>query len=210
MQPDISVGVLTAGGMVEPHEEWTNKARENVLAALVTQQSTRGGKTTISMSTDHPGTDTKAVNDLIRLHDAVGGSILLHKYAGQQLPTKRSSFDWTLGSTAVDFGKATENDYALFLHAEDSFSSGGRVALQMAGLLGCAVGVCVMPAGGQQVAFVSLVDLRSGDVVWFNFLSSSVGDIRTAKGANDMVSGLVGKMKPAKETKEAKGVARGS
>jgi len=38
-------------------------------------------------------------------------------------------------------------------------------------------------AGGQQAGFASLVDLSSGNVVWFNFLNSTVGDLRTEEPA---------------------------
>lgn len=204
MQPDISVGVLTAGGAIEPHEQWTNQARENVLKALVAQQAGRGGQTKVAATREATGGDPAMVNDLMWLHQAVGRSIQLHKYAMYPLPTKKDRFDWTLGEKAVAFGKTAQYDYALFLHAEDSFSSGGRVALQVAGFLTCMVGVCVAPAGGQQVVFASLVDLKTGQVVWFNVLASSIGDIRSPEGAEKMVSTLLDKMKPGKTTQTAR------
>ena len=37
--------------------------------------------------------------------------------------------------------------------------------------------------GGQQVGFASLVDLNSGQVVWFNRLARETGDLRTADEA---------------------------
>jgi hypothetical protein len=196
MQPDISVGVLTAGGAVETNEDWTKQARENVLKALMAQQAGRGGQTKVAATREEAGGDPAAVTDLVALHKAVGTSIQLHKYDGIGLPTKKDRFDWTLGRAAIDFGAATEFDYALFLRAQDTFSSGGRVALQVAGALGCVIGVCVIPAGGQQAAFASLVDLKTGQVVWFNALGSSVGDIRLPEGAQKMVDTLLAKMKP--------------
>jgi hypothetical protein len=72
------------------------------------------------------------------------------------------------------------------------------VALQAVSMLGCVVGVCVIPQGGTQVAFVSLVDLKTGLVVWYNFLYSEVGDIRTPDGARAMVDRLLDQMKPGK------------
>jgi hypothetical protein len=198
MQPDITVSLLTAGGALEAREDWTKQARENVLKALAAQQSSRGGRTKIAATREEAGWNADDVADLTRLHKAVGLSIQLHKYAGVALPTKKDRFDWTLGEKAIAFGAATNHDYALFLHAEDSFSSGGRAALQVAGFLGCVVGVCVMPTGGQQIAFASLVNLKSGQVVWYNLLASSVGDIRTPEGAETMVKGLLDKMKAGK------------
>jgi hypothetical protein len=204
MQPDISVGVLTAGGAVEPHEQWTTQARENVLKALVAQQAGRGGQTKVAATREDTGADPALVTDLTWLHNAVGRSIQLHKYATYPLPTKKDRFDWTLGEQAVAFGATTHYDYALFLHAQDSFSSGGRVALQVAGFLTCMVGICVAPAGGQQIAFASLVDLKTGKVVWFNVLSSSVGDIRSPEGAEKMVTTLLDQMKAGKPTQAAR------
>lgn len=198
MQPDISVGVLTAGGAFEFREDWTDQATKNVVKSLTAQQARRGGQAKIAATREDTGADPALVADLVWLHNAVGQAVRMHKFAPQPLPTKKNRFDWTLGSSAVEFGVTTQYDYALFLHAQDSFSSGGRVALQIAGMLGCGLGVCVMPAGGSQAAFASLVDLKTGQIVWFNALGSSVGDIRTPEGADKMVSTLLDKMQPAK------------
>lgn len=202
MRPDVTVSVLTAGGQFEPREDWTNKARENVIAALREQQAKRGGTAVIATSIADAGADPRLVTELTRLHEAVGLTIRLHKYTpGLELPTKKNVFDWTLGQQAVNYGRRTGYDYALFLHAEDSFSSGGRVALQAVSFLGCVVGVCIVPQGGRQIAFVSLVDLKTGHVVWYNFLLSEDGDIRTAEGANEMVEYLLEDMKPGQSLK---------
>ena len=199
MQPDITVSLLTAGGQLESREDWTNQARQNVLAALHAQQAKRGGSATIATTLADAGGDAATVKQLDLLHEAVGRSIRIHKYTpGQELPTKKGIFDWTLGELAVNYGRTAGYDYALFLFAQDSFSSGGRVALQAVSMLGCVVGVCVIPQGGTQVAFVSLVDLKTGLVVWYNFLYSEVGDIRTPDGARAMVDRLLDQMKPGK------------
>ena len=196
MRPDVMVSVLTAGGMLEEREDWTRQAEENVMAALRAQQAKRGGKATIATTLEQAGGNPELVRELDRLHEAVGRSIQMHKYnPALALPTKESVFDWTLGAKAVEYGRASGYDYALFLHAEDSFSSGGRVALQAVSMLGCVVGVCFIPPGGQQIAFVSLVDLETGRVSWFNFLVSGTGDIRTQEGADDLVEHLLDEMK---------------
>ena len=191
MQPDVTAGLLTAGGVVEPREDWTNQARDNVVKAVEAQETRHGAVVKIAATTQDAGWDPAATENLVLLHRAVGTAIAMHKYGMQPLPTKKDRFDWTLGEQAVAFGAATHYDYALFLHAQDSFSSGGRRALQAAGFLGCLVGVCVAVTGGQQIAFASLVDLKTGNVVWFNMLASTVGDIRTPEGATQMVTKLL-------------------
>lgn len=199
MRPDVSVGLLTAGGAVEVRDDWTNQARVNILRSLTAQQAGRGGSLKIATTREDAGGDPRAVADLDRLHGAVGATIKTHKYAGLKLPTKKDKFDWSLGQQAVAYGQSSGYDYALFVHATDSFASTGRVALQAVAFMGCMVGVCIMPSGGQQAAFASLVDLRTGQVVWYNALASSVGDIRTPEGADKMVAGLLDKMKPGSD-----------
>ena len=97
-------------------------------------------------------------------------------------------------------------DYALFLHAEDSFASTGRVALQVLGVAGCFVGFCAPNmGGGSQFAYASLVDLRTGEVVWFNVLQIAPSAINShsAEGAAQMVERLLGRMKPGREVRRA-------
>ena len=45
--------------------------------------------------------------------------------------------------------------------------------------------------GAVQYGFASLVDLRSGDIVWFNQLHSQTGEIREAGPAKDTVAELL-------------------
>ena len=42
-----------------------------------------------------------------------------------------------------------------------------------------------------QQGFASLVDLRNGDIVWFNKLFSQTGEIREAEPAKDTVKELL-------------------
>ncbi len=214
LRPDISVGSVTTGGMTEPRADWTESARTNVIAALKAQQGERGGRLVVAeRRSDVPGVDADAVARLERLNYAVDESIVLHKYLGAYLPTKRRrGLDYTLGQDAVNFGVRTGFDYMLFLHAEDSFASTGRVALQVIGIAGCFIGFCAPGVGGGgQLAYASLVDLRTGEVVWFNVLQTgtevagvNLGDIRTPDGAAQLVERLLGRMKPGKSVREAK------
>ncbi len=203
MRPDVQVGSISTGGLLEARADWTEQARTNLLRALAEQQAGRGGRTRIMETRDAvKGVDPEFVADLERLHNAVGNSIVLHKYVGARLPTKRRGIDWTLGEEAVRFGRATGMDYALFLYAQDSFASTGRIAMQVLGLAGCFVGFCAPVGGGSQTAFASLVDLKTGDVVWFNVLQSQQGDIRTPEGSAQMVERLVGRMRAGRNVRE--------
>jgi len=214
LRPDVAVGSLTTGGMVEPRADWTDQARRSIADALRAQQASRGGKVTILEHRNQlAGVTEQELADVERLNFAVDQSIVEHKYLADYLPTKRrKGLDWTLGADAVRLGQKTGYDYALFLHAEDEVASGGRVALGVLGLAGCFIGFCAPNVGGQQqLDYASLVDLKTGEVVWFNVVSAGseipgikFGDLRTPQGAAQMVDRLLGRMKPGKEA--AKGV----
>ena len=214
LRPDVTVGSLTTGGMVEPRADWTDEARTNILAALRAQQATRGGKVQfIERRNELAGVDPQEVADVERLNYAVAQSIVIHKYLGDYLPTKRSKgLDWTLGEDAVRLGQKTGYDYALFLHAEDQVASTGRIALGVIGLAGCFVGFCAPNVGGAtQLDYASLVDLKTGEVVWFNVVQAGsqvpgikFGDLRTPQGAAQMVDRLLGRMKPGAAIRRAK------
>ena len=212
LRPDVTVGSLTTGGMVEPRADWTDQARTSIVDALKAQQAARGGNLTIIEHRDAlPGVSEQELADVERLNFVVDQSIVEHKYLGDYLPTKRDrGLDWTLGTDAVKLGQKTGYDYALFLHAEDEVASGGRVALGMIGLAGCFIGFCAPNVGGQQqLDYASLVDLKTGEVVWFNVVSAGseipglkFGDLRTLSGAQQMVERLLGRMRPGRAIRE--------
>ncbi len=213
LRPDISVGSITAGGMVEPRADWTEQARASVIEALKAQQAARGAKTLfIDRRTELPGVTADEIAEVERINLAVAQSIVLHKYLGQYLPTKRGKgLDWTLGQDAVRIGQKAGYDYALFLHAEDEVASPGRIALGVLGLAGCFIGFCAPNVGGQQqLDYASLVDLKTGKVVWFNVVRAGsqvpgikFGDLRTPEGAEQMIERLLGRMKPGEAVRRA-------
>ncbi|HUP67278.1 MAG TPA: hypothetical protein VM145_03580, partial [Sphingomicrobium sp.] len=197
----------------EPRADWTNEARANILAALRTQQASRGGRVHfIEHRNELPGVTADELADVERLNYAVAQSIVVHKYLGDYLPTKRTNgLDWTLGEDAVRLGQKTGYDYALFLHAEDQVASTGRVALGVIGLAGCFVGFCAPNVGGAtQIDYASLVDLKTGEVVWFNVVIAGsqvpgikFGNLRSPEGAAQMVERLLGRMKPGAAVRKA-------
>src|SRR3954468_20693843 len=76
LRPDVSVGSLTTGGMVEPRADWTEQARTNIIAAVRAQQAQRGGKLQILEHRNQlGGASEQEVADFERLFYAVGNSI---------------------------------------------------------------------------------------------------------------------------------------
>ena len=122
---------------------------------------------------------------LVKLHSAVGATMLLNELL-IPLPTKAQKFDWTLGESVQKLRGNTDADYAMFVFIRDSYASTGRGAVIAIGIL---LGVGI--PGGQQVGYASLVDLKSGDIVWFNRLARGGGDLRTPENAMESVKLLL-------------------
>ena len=186
MPLDVELSVLTMGGILDPRADWTRDAKQHILTALETEQQVRGSR---MLHYEEPGSDDPLAERLVeleRLHGAVGLAIQKHQYEGMKLPTKNGALDWTLGPEVATLAQTYNADYALFIRVRNSYSSAGRV---LARLAAAALGVYMQ--GGEQQGFASLVDLRSGDIVWVNRLISIVGDLRTEEPAAKTVSLLL-------------------
>lgn len=183
VKPDIQLSLLTAAGLQEPRADWTAQAVANLETQL--QQSLAVSSHSF-VAVDPTDAVAGRSGQMMRLHEAVGQSILVFDYAGVRLPTK-TDFDWTIGEGAQALAAEYGSDYALFVYGRGSYASAGRVAtMVVASLIGASV-----PLGSQQV-FASLVDLRTGQVVWFNVAVAGPGaDMRDPEGARSLVTSLL-------------------
>lgn len=187
MPLDVELSQLTAGGMPEPHSEWTEAALRHMRDALEVEARSYKVKLTDFHPERGSAEDRQTSLDLVKLHRAVGGSVLVHQYLqGLALPSKDGKFDWSLGPSVAAISHSHEADYALFLFVRDSYATAGRVAVMVIGAL---MGVGMQ--GGTQVGFASVVDLKTGEIVWFNRLVRPQGDLRTPEAAAETVRALV-------------------
>ena len=200
VEPDIELSELGAGGMAEPRKEWTQAARRLYPQAARETLAAQG----IGMRPDFllpadAGPDNR-LRQLTLLSQAVSMSILQYGrgYGPGTLRNKHGKFDWSLGPGVEELRRATGADYGLFTYIRDSYASGGRTAMRIVGmvLLGGDIG------GGMQIGVASLVDLRTGQVVWHNLLIDQTGDLRNLQGARetagDLLKGVRGAAPPAR------------
>ena len=135
MPPDILLQELTASGLTITNAAWTESGENNVSQALNISMQTRGVDLTRYVE-DNPSIESATLEShqqIVKLHEAVGNTILLHKYRQYfSLPTKEGRFDWTLSEEVQSLRDEYKADYALFVFMRDTFSSGSRVALMVA------------------------------------------------------------------------------
>jgi hypothetical protein len=190
MPPDVELFSISGGGVTEPRADWTAAAQTHIHAALRAKATGLGLRTQ-----DLPERDADEFAEISALHAAVAQAIAFHHMGigNFALPTKNGKLDWSMGDAVQPIQEKSTADYALFIWLRDSYASPERKAAMFAlALLG--VGV----PGGIQVGYASLVDLRTGQVVWFNRLLRGIGDLREAEPAAETVTTLLDKFPDSK------------
>lgn len=182
MPLDVELFEISVGGVPELKAEWTETGKSNVNEAV---HEILRSKQSISLEQYRSSeNETEAHAQLFRLFGVVGEAIYLHyHHPFNALPSKKE-FQWSLGDTTDVVRNEYGADYALFIRMTDQYSSGGRVALGVV----TAVLFGVAPASGMQTGYAYLVDLKTGEVVWFNFLQGqSFGDVREQESAMNAI-----------------------
>lgn len=184
MPTDIELFLISAGGVPEPKADWTETATKHFKAALVEKKKSLGA-TTLDLSDK----DADEFAEINTLHAAIASAISAHHFGPGflNLPTKDGKLDWSLGDPVRRIKERTGADYALFSWIRDSYASGERIA---ATVLLALLGVGIAP-GGLQQGYASLVDLNTGQVVWFNRLFRSTGDLREPEKAAEVLNALL-------------------
>lgn len=180
---DVELFSLSAGGVAEPKADWTAAAKEHMKTAVTARKKALG-----VTSQDASEAIGDEFAEQVGLHAAVAGSISLHHSTGGvwALPTKANQLNWTFGDAMQGLGTKTGARYGLFIWVRDSYASAERKAAMVAlALLG--VGM----SGGIQIGYASLVDLQTGQVIWFNRLARGTGDLREAASAKETIEALL-------------------
>lgn len=183
MPVDVELFSISAGGVMEPKADWTASAQSHIRSALDSQAGEFG------VETSHIQTqDSDDFGEQISLHAAVAQSIALHHSfgGGWSLPTKEGKLDWSFGDAMREIKARTGARYGLFTWVRDSYASAERKAtIVLMAVIGVHVG------GGIQTGYASLVDLETGQVVWFNQLVRTSGDLREIGPATESVKALL-------------------
>ena len=188
LPPDVKVYEIGAGGQVVLKTEWTDTAREHVRTAL---EAELVGRKSIVVRYRAPETPDRQLSHLqiFKVHGLVKEAVLDHAYGGDEarLPSKAGRFDWSVGPGAHVLGEDHgDAGYALFVTFVQGHTSGGRDAMNVASYI---IGGSVIT--GRQTGIASFVDLRTGNIIWFNKNLGDSPDLRTAVDAAKAVHRLL-------------------
>ena len=181
IEPDIELLSVLASGQTETRADWSEAGMKN--AKHWVKEYFSNNQIDFATYTIPDGQAYQQQRQIRALHEAVGISILNNKTLN--LPTKQT-FDWSLGAGAQSLS-IQGADYGLFMFLRRGYGTGGRVALSVAS----AVLFGALPVISYQFAFASLVDLQTGEIVWFNNLAQTVGDLRDQSKAENTIRALL-------------------
>ena len=191
LEADIELSELLASGITEVRVDWTeaatgfvnNEIREHLQASQVRLIPYRAPSEPKRVA---------RIKQLELLSQAVSYSILAHEFSPYaRLRSKEGRFDWTIGPGAREMREEFGADFAMVTLIRDSYATGGRKALMVAGLVGAVFGVGVNVSLGQRIGYSTLIDLATGKVVWSNLMASETGDLRNPEDAEKAIKALL-------------------
>ena len=182
MPIDIEICELTLAGMCEPKASWTTNSKENIILSFKEFLSKRNA----SLNDYNKQNESKDLIQIIKLHTQMGQEIINNEYGALKLPTKEE-FNWSLGKKIKLLKNEYKTDYAIFIFFRDQYSSTERVIYN---IVTAVLFPGIIPVGGSQLAFASLVDLRDGKIIWFNGYYRSFGDVRNLEDAKNTIDKL--------------------
>jgi len=196
LSPDIKIYEFTVGGVRELRDDWCAKGRENVQGALI--QCFQEKPLEIKPITIDKEMEEE-MEDIYALYRAVSISINTHTYGDFKFPEKMRNFDYSIGPIDKIMQKHS-TDVLIFVYGFDEISTGGRKALQAAGIVaGALTGVVVLPRSGITVVSAAMVD-PSGALLWYNIKGSQGGyDLRDPQSATNFMRAVLSDYPGAKK-----------
>jgi hypothetical protein len=162
LPPDIRVHELSVGGVAEKVDDWTRAANQSAVE-VVREMESSGQHFSIVEVPPLSADDKVLLEQYTALYELVAGNA----YIAQKSPfpawqERARSFDYTLGPGLAPLREHTQADGALFIVGNDYISSAGRKAAMVMGILAGAG-----PHGAPTFLSVGVVDLQTGNLIWF-------------------------------------------
>jgi len=194
LPPQITLNQLTAGGIREPRDDWTQSAQQTARQFLTKLQP---GRIAIASDLELAEPLKQELLEVQALYRSIDMTLTANHDPmgyGYNLPTLKGRFEFSVGS--VDrICEAAGADALLLVALEDDYFTSDRKALVALGVVAAAItGVYVQPSSGVSHASAALI-ARDGTLIWYYRLPPmSLSDLRTPAGVQETLGRLVGVM----------------
>ena len=188
---DIRVHEVSAGGIVEKVDDWTDQANGHA-AKAIRQIGASGNLFQVKEMPALAPEDKAALEQHVALYELVAVSADFSR-SGPFAPWRERArnFDYTLGPGLQKLAESGDIDAAVVVIGSDYISSAGRKAQMALGVLAAALlGAAVIPQGGISYVSVGVVDLRSGDLLWFSTNRGPQNDLREESNVQNTLARL--------------------
>lgn len=188
--PDVEVSEVSAGGVSEKRDDWTEAVGKNLLTAV-------SAETKCTPLFDHldGAQKTQIEEELLEVQALLRAITLNQLTHGPGINQLAST---TTGPMTYNVGRidnildAAGADSLVIVFARDSYATAGRKTLAVLGMLaGAAAGVAIVPGTGTSTVSSAALVERDGTVLWFNLVFSPDADLRDLDGAQDFTETLL-------------------
>ncbi|MBE2213081.1 MAG: hypothetical protein IAE82_04350 [Opitutaceae bacterium] len=202
--PEITLHQLSAGGVREQRDDWTEAARANARATL---EQMRPERMVYLRDVALPPEIAAELEEVKALYRTIDANITLFGNPMVGLPTALGRFDYSVGS--VDkICEAVDADALLLIYGEDDYFTGSRkfmtglgVVASIAATAVTGTGVMVTPSSGTEHLSAALI-ARDGTLIWYEVLGPGrLGDLREPEGLRTTIENLLSSM-PDGQAKE--------
>lgn len=192
MPLDIKMYRLTAGGVDEYVDEWTSQAKTNAQASLDAELKSVSNLAWANLDSESL---TEEQKDFLReqegLFKAIAYSIVQHTYVPETgIKEQKKNFDYTIGEEVSRVMEFAPGDTLLFYSGRNYIWTAGRVMMYLFASTVFGQNAMYIVPPGQEWLMVSLVDAKSGDVIWFNY-KPMPGDLRNEKSHKSALRSLM-------------------
>lgn len=200
---DIEISQISAGGVREEVDEYSEEANRLIAVKLASSNSENALQT---FSVPEEKADIYA--EITGLAKTVMTQIMTYSYHGLYpgFKHKQENFRYSIGDIS-ELLEGTDSDKMLFIFGYDAFTTSGRKFVN-----GLATVLSAAATGGQTayvamegtgVVYAMLVD-KDGEVLWITQHFDPGLDLRKQKGIDDAVDGILEDLAKAKVEKEPK------
>ena len=206
VQPDILVHEISTGEVAEKVDEWSKQASDHAASALAQASSSRGLFEVVEPGPMSPE-DKATLEDYSALYALVAGSAHTAQASPYSAWRERAAeFDYTVGPGLQEFADRNHVDAAVFLVGTDYISTAGRKAAMGVGIaMAVLTGIYAGPVSIPSFMSVGVVDMRSGDLIWYSTDVRSGGqDLRDQALMKQIVDTLLKTYPSASKSADAK------
>ena len=206
VQPEVRVHEVSAGGVIEKVDEWSKQASDHAAYALTLASGSKGLFEVVPPDALSPE-DKATLEQYTALYALVSGSAYgaqKSQYAAWR--QRAAEFDYTLGPGLQEFADRNHVDAAVFLVGTDYIATTGRKAAIAFGVaLAALTGVMVVPPSMPAFMSVGIVDMHSGDLIWYSTeVRTGSQDLRDEAMMMSLVDGMLKTYPTASKSADAK------